>query len=126
MILLRRRIEVSSLFVCPLVECVGVGVYCLVGEVEYSLRIYGISHESGLEMQVRAGASSGISAKSYRFAGFYILVGFHKEFGEMSVDSLKPVGVTYDDIIPVAFSLKVRKAHSAVKSGSYGIAYMQF
>ena len=56
-----RRV-VARFGICLFVESVVVGMGCLVGEVEYTHRVDCISHKACLEVEMRAGASSGASA----------------------------------------------------------------
>ena len=88
------RVEVTRFLVSVFVERVGVGVDCLVRKVEYSRRVDRRSHIAGLEVEVGAETAACVAAEGYRFAYFYILVGFYEYFRQVAVDCFKTVGVT--------------------------------
>ncbi len=46
----------------------------------------------------------------------------YEKFRKVPVDGFQIVGVTYDDIIPIASALEVGQAHTTVKCSAYGIA----
>lgn len=70
---------VARLLVCALGEEVGVGVRASVFEVENGFGVDGVAHESGLEVEVGACASSGVASQCYGLSGFHILVWLHEE-----------------------------------------------
>ena len=76
-------------------------------------------------MEVATETAACVAAKSDGVAGFDILVGFYKEFGEVTVDGLKAVGVTENHVVAVALALEVGESDTAIKSGAYGIAGLQ-
>ena len=73
----------------------------LVGKVEDSAWVDGISHVAGLEVQVRAGRTACVTTKSNGVASFYILVGLNEPFRQVAVDGLELIGVADNDIFAI-------------------------
>ena len=80
-------------------------MYCSVAEVDDGGGVDGVTHEACLEVEVRAGASSGASAQADGLPCFYHLVRFDKDFVEVSV----------------AFGFVVGETHFAVVCGIDGV-----
>ena len=70
---------VAGLLIGALCEEVGVGVGAPVAEVEDCLRIDGVAHEAGFEVEVWACASASVAGEGDRLTSFHILVGLHEE-----------------------------------------------
>lgn len=119
-------VEVTSPGVGVLVEGVFVGVDGLVGEVENCRGVDGVSHEAGFEVEVGAEGAAGVAAEGDGFAGFHILIVFHKEFREVTVYGFEAVGVTEDYVVAVAFALEVGQTYAAVEGSADGVAGLQF
>ncbi len=86
------------------IESICIRVRGLVCEVEDCRRIYGVSHETGLKVEVRTGASSGASTQTDRVAGFHHLVSLYEWLVEVSVYGFKSVGVAKDHVVAITLS----------------------
>ena len=119
------RIKIAWLGVSTFVKCVLVSVDGLVGEIEDCRRIDRVAHITGLEVEVAAEAASGVAAKGYRFACLHILVGLDKEFGEVAVNCLQPIGVAHNHVVTVSVTLEVGKPDASVKCGADSVACLE-
>ncbi len=77
-------------------------------------------------MEVGAETAACVAAEGYRFAYFYILVGFYEYFRQVAVDCFKTVGVTEDYIVPVASAFEVCEAYTSGECGINRVAGLQF
>ena len=66
---------------------------------------------------MRPCASAGIASETDRIACLYSLVGLHEVTVKVTVNSLESVGVAYNDVVAVSFSLIISETHLAVESG---------
>ena len=90
-------------------------------EVDDALRVERLAHVSGLEVQMRPGAASGVAAVADYLASLDHLVGVDVVLGQMPVVGLEAVGVSQDNQIAVAArpSRKLGYAHLAVEGGPH-------
>ena len=105
-----------------LAEEVCVASHVLVAEVEHQCRVESHSAETGLEVQVRTGASSGVAAQSDRVSGTYLLVFCHEMLRHVSVDGLQTVVVAYHNVVAVSVCLISHDAHLSVECRTDGVA----
>ena len=74
-------------------------------EVEHQRGIEGHATDAGLEVQMATSGTACVSAESYRVTGMHYLVLANQLLGQMSVDRLQSVGMTYYQIMAVAAAL---------------------
>ena len=91
--LLAAGSKFSRLLVGLLVECVCVGVDCLVRKVKYGRRVDWYAHVAGLEMEVRTETAPGIASECDGFSNFNVLVGLDENFGEVTINGFEAVGM---------------------------------
>ena len=77
-------------------------------------------------MQMGAETAACVAAQRYRFANFDILIGFHENLRQMTVDRFQTVGVTQNHIMAITLTLEIGKAHATVKRCIDSIADLQF
>lgn len=80
---------------------------------------------AGLEVEVCAGAASGVASEGYGVACFYELVRLHEEAAEVAVDGLKSVVVADYDVVAVAASFIFGEADFSCKCRADGVADLE-
>ena len=94
-------------------------------EINQCGRIEVNAHEAGLEMQMRASRTSGVASESDRLTCLDILILIDDELREMSIDSLKSVGVTDHIIIAIATAVELLDAHLTIEGSTHGVAHIE-
>ena len=114
------------ILVCIAAEHIGIGHDILIAEIEEYGWVYGYTADACLEVEVRACASPGVSTEANHIACTHCLVLVDEWFGEVGVDCLQPVIMTYDDIVSVSGSLVFHHAHLTRESRAYSVADIHF
>ena len=112
------------LFISILVVNIIIACDILLAEVEHQRRIERHSAKTCLEVQMRTCAASGVSSKSYGFAGTNQLILLNKVFRHVRVDCLQSVVVTYHNIVAITTALISHDAHLAAERSTNGVAYI--
>ena len=87
----------------------------VVCKIEDRRRVYSVSHEASLEVEVRTCAAASATTQSDRLSGFHCLIGFNKMFVKVSVNSLKTIGVTDDYVFALNFAFVGGETYFAVE-----------
>lgn len=86
----------------------------------------GYAEIAGLEVEVCAGAASGVASEGYGVACLYELVRLDEEAAEVAVDGLKSVIVADYDVVAVAAAFVFGEADFSGESRADGVAYLEF
>ena len=106
-------------------EVIDIGLWLEGLEIDQCGRIKVDAHEAGLEMQMRASRTSGVASESDRLTCLDILILIDDELREMSIDSLKSVGVTDHIIIAIATAVELLDAHLTIEGSTHGVAHIE-
>ena len=94
-------------------EIVEIACNILVAEIEEQGWVQCHTTETGLEMEVRTGASSCITTQAYHFSSSYFLILGNELLREVTIDGLQTIVVTNHDVLTVTTTFISYDANSA-------------
>lgn len=97
----------------------------LVFKVDDRCGVDGYSEVAAFEVEVWSGATACVASESYGVAGFDVLVGFHEEAAEVSVDCFEAVFVAHHYVVAVAASFIFRESDFSGECCADGVANLE-